>query len=1086
MREMDGQSNGPPIRLPLSSIENVISRRAIGIPKMKLKKVLPTENIAISTFDALHNLVEEFIHDRAAAALAFKYISKLRSETSILRDKLCAFEESAPLFISGNEKEVVFSSSTAKCPKSMESVQQLEKPCMSSISKDSITSTELMTPQLSVDLNSCGGKTHLISSDCGSTLIRPDMRDDSNFKLDVLHDTIAAAELPIVRRSSRRMSLSASSVPIIPKRAKTTRAKGCRQTEPHNGNQGDTYRPQLESNAHQAMAKSNSKSTSSKLVSSPLSPHTTTIDGEDACPMDVSSDEPEIISRIRSLSMVDVQDSALVLNSTKTVFETVGSCGNQLVDNNYENFCSANDQDDDDESYGLLMFDSVPLEWCLPENIDSVKGPLHPQSSPDALHKCTSMDTIIDTGKVDLVIDKKKGAKTKYAETQSAGRRMSARFRAKPGRFLSEESDEVVKAVSQRVVCSVRKETVPRNVTPRRQRVVEAYALCPSSKIENLQMNECDATADYEQKMDYTDADTDDYSMVMKMDDYQVHVPSTESSVFRPIIDSTPLDTPSKYIDQHEEENSNYYDDDALEDQALLRWCDNKDFYKAIAVDTTDFTCVPMIGIGEGRSDHNEKPIAEYLNLRTSLSVITAAAVRHQTNDIAISATPLAVSYFQSNLIGADPRDAPGAFEFQGLLTSSILPVPLQNAFEVIASCQEAPVMKSSAAGAGYMTALLSLLTAAGRTSSLLIPPEFMITFSRSMAALTECMDSPEDQTRDQPNSAETKSSCTANCSNKKSVRFCGVDGSSVVTPGKDCAHEPALYAVRRLHLLISRIDDLIADILSHDEQRGNWLLDTLLNCCQHLMTPLSASAVSSALWSSLSLAATSGELVAIAGMLTSELTAAKSARSAPHTSQSLVGVRTSLRFRTAWMATSVLRAQLRWLLDPPPAHASVPTASGYPISSIRRCNIYKMVTLRDIISVESPNGHKKRRKSDVVAMDHTVVHPLEMSLSSLLTHALRQIYDAFTSAVAGSPSQSTEGHSLDVFVSEFLIAAVTTFDMGEDGGPSLEGLELVQPQVRTDRHTISPKKTGTAPNCLNNVDRTTNFEDFLYYFYYS
>ena len=699
------------------------------------------------------------------------------------------------------------------------------------------------------------------------------------------------------------------------------------------------------------------------------------------------------------------------------------------------------------------------------------------------------MDTNIDTDKVALVSDKKKGVRTKYPETLSAGRRMSARFRVKPGQFPSEESDVVSKVVTQEAVCSVRKTTIPRGVTSRRQKVVEAFVPCPSSKLENVQVNEPDATADYEKKIDFTDADMDDYSMVMKIDDYQV---TSKSSVYCPIIDSTLSDLPSHLLDQNEDENSNYYDDDTFEDQAVLRWCGLEEFRTDTTADTADSTGAAIFGIS-GRSDRNvqyEKPIVESDNHRNSLLAVTAFAVRDQTDDVAISTTPRAMSYFQRNLVGADPQDSPGAYEFQGLFHSSILPVPLRNAFEAIASCQVTPVIKSSAVGTGYMTILLSLLTAASSTSSLLIPREFIVTFSRSMAALIDCMDSPADQTGDQPNPFDNKPSSTANFSNKKSVRFCGVDGSSVITPGKDCAHEPALYTVRRLHLLISRIDDLIADILSYEEERGNWLLDTVLFFCQHLMSPLSASAVSSALWSTLSLAATSGEVVAVAGMLTSELTAAKSARAAPQAFQSLAGVRTSLRYRTAWMATSVLRAQLRLLLDPPPTHASVPTASGYPVSSIRRCNIYKMVTLREVICAESPIGHKRRRKSDVVAIDHTVIHPLEMCLSSLLTHALRQIYDAFTSAVAGSPSQSTDGPSLDVFVTEFLIAAVTTFNVGEDGGPSLEGLELAQPQVRTDNDIGFPRgfllhltASVALKYFLDNI--TTNYHDILHNFHY-
>jgi hypothetical protein len=158
------------------------------------------------------------------------------------------------------------------------------------------------------------------------------------------------------------------------------------------------------------------------------------------------------------------------------------------------------------------------------------------------------------------------------------------------------------------------------------------------------------------------------------------------------------------------------------------------------------------------------------------------------------------------------------------------------------------------------------------------------------------------------------------------------------------------------------------------------------------------------------------------------------------------------LRHRAAWMATSVLRAQLRWLLDPPPHALSAQPAEpdcashgqgcvsqshgqgqsqgqgqglGGPSRGVsRRCGLYKHVVLREAVPVpvytpppEVTEGllaigkkggarGKQRRKSDVVLLrrgvDHTVVMPSEMPLSSLVAVALRQVYDGFAALAAG------------------------------------------------------------------------------------
>ena len=1106
---MDGQTDLLPTRLPLSSIENVVTRRAFGIPKLKVssiaRKASPKENVATTTYDALRDLVEEFVHDRTAAVVANKYISELQRENIGLHCRIRALEETLPLSIN-NHAELPVSTSTHKITvrsnKKLVSEQQVDKILISSTNENDIACIGLTKSRSFAVLNSSSCETVPVHSE----YVKPQIKsaaevDNFTSKFDTLDDTLSKG-IPIVRRSARRISLSASSGLVISKKIETTKEKKCRhQNDAYDKDHSDTgtfhhkfdgcsalpleYKKESAKTTSSASnicsqnlqndflsTKLSRTSMSSDISGFPLSissslhsSQTMNInENNDVLPhnelysLSESGDGIEFTSRIRTLSISHNDNTVLMPNP-------IGSHNNITETNNSNSYSTSTVGHGDEENYGLLMFDSVPVKCCSSQDLNSLKGSLSPNSPSDVLCIRASMDATIYADKVGIALDKRKQPKKKSVETLPAGRRMSARFRVRPTRFLSVDVDEEAEAASQGGIRSARKESVPntsslpKDTRPGRLKKEAVSVLRPSSRRENLQLPESDAPASYEEEVYDMDTDIDDLNMVMTMDDYPIQMLSSPSAEFRPITTLTPSHTSSQWPEQNQnhDEDNRYYDDGAYEDQAILRWCDEENYSPS---DAASFTCTVLDEIGEGSSDQNIHldKLASYDHVcDTVLSKVTAIGVSDCVNTVAISAVPVTITCTHSQLVGASTRDSSHTDQFNSVLTASSLPMDLRTAFEVIASRQVMSMKQSSPAGTGYITALLCLITAARSTLSLSIPPEFLPTLARSLAALVECMDHPDDQLGRQLNQVGSKSTSTvtsSSCSGgKKSVHFFDVDGSSVITPGKDCAHEPALHTVRRLHLLISRIDDFVAVIFSYGDEPGKQqLLDTVLFCCQHLQSPHAASVVSSALLDSLSLSATSGAISAIAGMLTSELTAAKNAQLISPTplSLSLVGARTVLRFRTAWMATSVLRAQLRWLLDPPPAHASVPTASGYPVSSIRRCDIYKMVTLRESVCTEAPISKKQRRKSDVIIMDHTVVNPLDMSLSSLLTHALRQIYDAFTTAVAGSSSESTEGPSSDIFVSEFLTAAVTAFDDGEQGGPpSLDGLELTQPQVR-------------------------------------
>ena len=199
----------------------------------------------------------------------------------------------------------------------------------------------------------------------------------------------------------------------------------------------------------------------------------------------------------------------------------------------------------------------------------------------------------------------------------------------------------------------------------------------------------------------------------------------------------------------------------------------------------------------------------------------------------------------------------------------------------------------------------------------------------------------------------------------RKRVQFCFVDGSSVQPPvcnqksddaylqlpltpsitsyipqGKDCFCGPALRTARRLMSLIDQVDALV-------QEQGGQRKDLALQACQILAHSPSSEALAASLISTFSLGLgpcpRAGDMVAIASMLASELSAGLALVSgAKNTAANvngsavshLSGTRTVLRHRAAWMATAVLRAQLRWLLDPPPQAISTSAAAVIPSSS--------------------------------------------------------------------------------------------------------------------------------------------------------
>ena len=246
---------------------------------------------------------------------------------------------------------------------------------------------------------------------------------------------------------------------------------------------------------------------------------------------------------------------------------------------------------------------------------------------------------------------------------------------------------------------------------------------------------------------------------------------------------------------------------------------------------------------------------------------------------------------------------------------------------------------------------------------------------------------------------------------------------SLLSSQGKDCFCGPALRTARRLMALIDQVDALVLGLASELPGQG---LAAVLRACQSLAHGPSATALATAITSAFSLGQgrggpRPGDMAAISRLFASELAAGLalvSCAAAADTSDSTIllmatacdddgsttigcskmvvtaapassmllsklsGTRTVLRHRAAWMATAVLRAQLRWLLDPPPqaisiSAAAAPSSSSSPNNlqtdnssgarSRHWCDLHRFVLLKEAIPLPvyvPPPGY-----------NHTLIH---------------------------------------------------------------------------------------------------------------
>lgn len=430
------------------------------------------------------------------------------------------------------------------------------------------------------------------------------------------------------------------------------------------------------------------------------------------------------------------------------------------------------------------------------------------------------------------------------------------------------------------------------------------------------------------------------------------------------------------------------------------------------------------------------------------------------SNDGVVTGTTLPVAQNQSSDQSLSRRDMHSTDEHHPLHGNFSSKAMFAWSFKMVSVTFNVKSMKASSShpGLGFIVALVSLMyncpvwhppdVTAERSASLTrtLAPAVLAT-TTALTALIPHMTISKDEKADRSHKVLSPK---RHKKNERKVHFCDIDGSSVSTPSPNTSYKPIFSASKRLHSLIKGIDHLTAVLLCIEQSDGSTgratkdsYFDSILSSCELLTEATTAAFMSRALLDHLSIYCKPREVLAIAHLISSELHSVRKLNDEKVSHDALRWIPSILRQRAAWMATSSVRCQLRWLLDPPPQALTAGSASLYAVSSSPRCSLFKVVTVED-----SSQTFSNRRKSTKLESVLTV----KMTLSSLVTQALKQIYDAF---IAAADNFLSVGHgTVDNVVTEFLMAAVS-----EDPGPRessdvmisltlFDGLSESQPQV--------------------------------------
>jgi hypothetical protein len=1062
---------------PLLHGAAAISKDAILIPRLKssnVKRVVSAPVIPLSKYDGMRDLINIYIVDQAASALAYSYIVGFEDELLALRRRIVELES---LTCSQKHQDVA----------STKSINQLNE-----IYK--INRGELKSPRR---ISSVVGQPMHTHDDFEENV--PPQTNEAHMTEVVLSATKMTlncnqADAPLVRRSSRRASVSKCyTYPTLTKEKsvseKTVHLKqegkssvkvtgnhdtiasgtlsssmACRQGGALSGisesiNSGKKERPNnlmastvnntetsspifdfTEGRAPSSdYSKNNSRNGDTANLESIAIWGSPSISRDSKIPRsdlkERYSAERDNFIECAEYSVIDALDSEqsncctiAVQDSTEVNLEAkISSPASAIKRKSIEQSpvtYIGNSDFEDSEGCGVLMFDSA---------INNINIP--PDQQLKSLDK---FDTDYASGGSfdDLLAHEDTFSTLQIVESSTISRRTSGRFRVKPKRYLTEILSESKakelhskktdisaskraniqhgRAVRMSLSGSARSDDIFKTTLDRNTRSSKGL----DSDLKRLNAEE--SAQDREREGQHRDLDC---SVAMRIvdPDLELSIDQHQQCTATPVSDdgTSPMKSEEEqnwqqYVDQR--------DQDYEESSGVMRWCCDADAAVGVAVevDASKPVCAPSWTLNSADAA-----------IKESIDTATAAAE---------SSAPRETIYQRLGVVDKFIRSE----STDMLLRDATTPSALSDALQIVINSRctlSENELKST--GVAFVTILHSFISASARTSLIPLHSSLVV----SLAAIIEHFSCPIEDS----SCVEIKA-----LNGKRSVSFCDVDGSSVTPPGKDCYHLPTLQTMKRLQGLIGRIEDIldnvqISHMMSADPGSDHKLtmMDVVLQCCVQLTDSVSSAAAARALRETVSLSVPSGVIAALAGLIGSEVRAAMMVNYS-----SLSGARTVLRHRTAWMATSVLRSQLRWLLDSPPAYVSVPSVcASNSLNAPRRSLLHKLVCLCEGGDALSASGasKKKRRKSDNTVIDHTILHPVEMTLSSLLAHALRQIYDAVIVAVDSGPSEIAGTGNINASATELLTAAVTTQEVNQVNA-ILEGMVYTHPQVFIER----------------------------------
>lgn len=1040
-----------------------ISKDAVLIPRLKssnLKRVVYAPVIPLPKYDGMRNLINNYIVDQAASALALSYIDGFEDELLALRRRIVELES---LTCSQKHQDVA----------STKSINQLNEIY-------DINRGELKSPRRT---SSFVGQPMHTRDDFEENV--PPHTNEAHMTEVVLSATKMTlncnqADAPLVRRSSRRASVSKCfAYPTLTKEKsvseKTVHQKqegisSLKATGNHATNAPGTLSSTIACRQGGALSSISKLSDSGKKerpnnlmalsinteTSSPIFDFTEgrvpssdysrnySRNGDTANLDSIAiwgspstsrnskiprSDLRQRYSAVRDnfiefaeYSVIDAHDTEqsnsftiAVQDSTEVYLEAeisslASSTKRKSIGQSPVTYIGNSDFEDS-EGCGVLMFDSAMNNMNIPADQEL--------EFPDKYNTEYASGGSL----ADLLAHEDTFSTLQIVESSTISRRTSGRFRVKPKRYLT----EILSENKAKELCSKKADISASKKANILQGRAVRMSLSGSACSDDIFKTTLDRNARSSRGLD---SDLKHLNAKESAQDWEGRHGDLNSTITMKIVDpdlelsidqhqqctATPVrgdgTSPMK---SEEEQNWQQYvdlrDQDYEESSGVMRWCCDADAAVEVEVEVDA-----------------SKPACA--SSRTLNSAVAAA----------VSSAPRETIYQRLGVVDKFIRSESTDMLLRDATTQSALSDALQI---VINSRCTLSASDLKCTGVAFVTVLYSLISASASASLIPLHSSLVV----SLAAIIEHFSCPIEDT----SCVELKA-----LNGKRSVSFCDVDGSCVTPPGKDCYHLPTLQTMKRLQGLIGRIEDIldnvqISHMMSADPGSDHKLttMDVLLQCCVQLTDPVSSAAASRALRESVSLSVPSGVIAALAGLIGSEVRAAMMVNYS-----SLSGARTVLRHRTAWMATSVLRSQLRWLLDSPPAHVSVPSVcASNSINTLRRSLLHKLVCLCEGGDALSASGasKKKRRKSDNTVIDHTILHPVEMTLSSLLAHALRQIYDAVIITVECGPSELVGTGNINASATEFLTAAVTTEEVNQVNA-LLEGMVHTHPQVFIER----------------------------------